>query len=139
VLTALLVATAVHLGFQLTITVVAYPALVATPDAQWRAAHAAHGRRITPLVAVVYGALVITAVGALVTAPSPAVLVAASACAVAVLSTAAVAAPTHGRLGEGRTAELVRRLRSADLVRTAAAAVAVLAAVAAAVDGPSGP
>jgi sugar phosphate isomerase/epimerase len=128
VLIALLVAAAVHLGFQLTITVVAYPALLATPDSEWRAAHAAHGRRITPLVAVVYGALVVTAVGALLTDPSPAVVVAASACAVAALSTAAVAAPTHGRLGDGRTAELVRRLTVADVVRTAAAVVAVVAA-----------
>ena len=127
-LTALLVTAAVHLGFQLTITVVAYPALLATSDADWRAAHAAHGRRITPLVAVVYAALGVTSLGALVTSPSPAVVVAASACAVAALSTAAVAAPTHGRLGEGRTPELVRRLTVADLVRTVAAAVAVVAA-----------
>lgn len=126
---ALLVATALHLGFQLTITVVAYPALLATSDAEWTAAHAAHGRRITPLVAVVYGALVVTAIGALITAPSPAVVVSASACAVAALSTAAVAAPTHGRLGDGRSAGLVRRLQAADFVRTAAAAVAVAAAV----------
>ena len=73
-LIALLVATAVHLGFQLTISVVAYPALLATPDPEWRAAHAAHGRRITPLVAVVYGALVVTAVGALLTARSASVV-----------------------------------------------------------------
>ena len=132
-LIALLVATAVHLGFQLTISVVAYPALLATPDPEWRAAHAAHGRRITPRVAVVYGALVVTAVGALLTARSASVVVAATACAVAVLSTAAVAAPTHGRLGEGRTVELVRRLKLADLVRTAAAVVAVVAATAAVV------
>lgn len=126
---ALLVATAVHLGFQLTITVVAYPALLATSDAEWTAAHAAHGRRITPLVALVYGALVLTSLGALVREPSPGVVVAAFACAVAALSTAAVAAPTHGRLGEGRSLGLVRRLQAADLVRTAAATVAVAAAV----------
>lgn len=126
---ALLVAAAVHLGFQLTITGVAYPALLATSDAEWKAAHAAHGRRITPLVALVYGALVVTAVGALITEPTRAVVVAVSACAVAVLSTAAVAAPTHGRLGEGRSPALVRRLQAADVVRTAAAAVAVVAAV----------
>lgn len=126
---ALLVATAVHLGFQLTITVVAYPALLATSDAGWTVAHAAHGRRITPLVALVYAALLVTTLGALITVPSPAVVAAALACAVAALSTAAVAAPTHGRLGDGRSATLVRRLRVADAVRTAAAAVAVAAAV----------
>ena len=136
-LIALLVAAAVHLGFQLTITVVAYPALLSTSDTDWHAAHAAHGRRITPLVAAVYGALVVTALGALVTSPSPAVVVAASACAVAVLSTAAVAAPTHGRVGKGRTVELVGRLRVADVVRTAAAALAVVAAVVAVVIGAS--
>ncbi|KGN42966.1 hypothetical protein [Knoellia aerolata] len=134
-LIALLVAAAVHLGFQLAITLVAYPALLATSDTEWPAAHAAHGRRIAPLVAVVYGALGVTVVGALLTSPSPAVVVAASACAVAVLSTAAVAAPTHGRLGEGRTGELIRRLTLADLVRTAAAAVAAVAAAVAVVRG----
>ncbi len=134
----LLVATAVHLGFQLTISVVAYPALLATADAEWTAAHAAHGRRITPLVVGVYGALVLTIPLALLTDPSPAVVIVALACAVAGLSTAAVAAPTHGKLGEGRTAELVRRLRLADLVRTVAAVVAVVAAVVAVSTGSSG-
>lgn len=129
--TALVVATAVHLGFQLTITLVAYPALLATTDTEWAAAHAAHGRRITPLVALVYGALVVTTLGALISTPSTAVIVSALACAVAALSTAVVAAPTHGRLGGGRSAALVRRLQAADVVRTAAAAVAVAAAVAA--------
>ncbi len=131
----LLVATAVHLGFQLTITVVAYPALLDTPEDEWTGAHTAHGRRIVPLVAVIYAALIITVLAALITDPSPAVIVAASGCAVAAVSTAAVAAPTHGRLGHGRTPELVRRLRVADLVRTAAAAVALTAAVLAAATG----
>ncbi len=128
-MTWLLVATSVHLGFQLTITVVAYPGLLATADAEWSAAHAAHGRRIVPLVAVIYGALILTAVAALAADPSPAVVVAALACAVAATSTAAVAAPTHGRLGHGRTDALVRRLQVADVVRTTAAAIAVVAAV----------
>ena len=134
----LLVATSVHLGFQLTITLVAYPALLDTPDAAWEAAHAAHGRRITPLVVAVYGALVITIPLALFTDPSPAVLVVALACGVAGLSTATVAAPTHGKLGEGLTTDLVRRLQVSDYVRTAAAFGAVVAAVVAVFTGSSG-
>ncbi|GAA0306527.1 hypothetical protein GCM10009528_24720 [Kineococcus aurantiacus] len=46
-----------HADFQATITLVAYPALVAAPAASWGQVHAAHSRRITPLVAVVHGAV----------------------------------------------------------------------------------
>ena len=45
---------------------------------------------------------------------------------------ALVAAPTHGRLGAGRTDALARRLTRADLVRTAAALIGLTGALTAA-------
>ncbi len=62
---ALLVATAVHAGFQLTVSRLVYPALAAVAPAAWEPTHAAHSRRITPLVGLVYGLVMVTAVGSL--------------------------------------------------------------------------
>jgi hypothetical protein len=128
-LVALVAATGLHLGFQLTITLVTYPALLDTSDESWAGAHADHGRRITPVVGVVYGSLAVAVAGALVTDRSAGTVVAAVGAATAGLATALVAAPTHGRLGTGRTPALVRRLRAADLVRTAGAALALVGAL----------
>jgi hypothetical protein len=129
--TALLAATAVHAGFQLTVTALVYPALFRAPD--WQAAHTAHRRSITPVVALVYAALVAAAVLALVDGPSgPCTVVALGGVALALGTTALVAAPLHGRLSPGRDEGLVRRLRVADLVRTVAAFAALAGAVVAA-------
>jgi len=49
-----------------------------------------------------------------------------------VLVTATAAAPTHGRLGRGRTPELVARLLVADRVRLGCAVLALAGAVVAA-------
>lgn len=126
---ALLAAAALHLGFQLTVTLVVYPALAAAPD--WPRAHAAHSRAIAPVVLVVYGALVLAGGWALGAARAdPWVLLAVAGGGVSLLATALVAAPTHGRLAGGRDDALVRRLIAADRVR---AAGAVLCGVAAAV------
>jgi hypothetical protein len=127
----LLAAGAVHAGFQLTVTVLVYPALLrAEPFA---AAHRRHSRAIAPLVLVVYGALVVTG-GLRLAAGSvgAAGWVALAGAGVAVLATALVAAPTHGRLATGRTDALARRLTRADLVRTLAALVCVAGALTAA-------
>jgi hypothetical protein len=135
--TALLVAaTAVHAGFQATVTVLVYPALVRTRDDDFPSAHDVHSRRITPLVAAVYGGLAVACGAALVAEPrTPGVRVAALGSAGAVLVTGVVAAPTHGRLGRGRTPELVSRLLVADRVRLACAVLAFGGAVRAAVAG----
>lgn len=128
---ALLVSTAVHLGFQATVTLLVYPALGRVPATSWPQEHAAHSRRITPLVAVVYGAVLVACAGALVTSTdSLGVWVAALGTAGAFLVTALVAAPTHARLGRGRTDELVTRLLGADRLRLGAALVALAGAVA---------
>jgi TRAP-type uncharacterized transport system fused permease subunit len=62
-------AAAVHLGFQLTVSFVVYPALADEPESRWRAVHDAHSRRITPVVVVVYGFLVVACGWTLVTGP----------------------------------------------------------------------
>ena len=119
---ALLAAAAVHLGFQLTVTLVVYPALALAPD--WDRAHSAHTRSITPVVVIVYGALVLaTGWALLATWIDPWTLLAAAGAGLALLSTALVAGPTHGRLADGRDPALLRRLLVADRVRTVGAVV----------------
>ncbi len=127
---ALSTASAVHLGFQATVTAVVYPALARTPPAQWPAAHRAHSRTITPVVTVVYGALLLTGGWALWSAPSVWTWVAVAATGTAMLLTALVAAPAHGRLARDRDRDRIRRLLRADRLRAAAAAVALPAALA---------
>jgi hypothetical protein len=130
---ALLAATGVHAGFQATVTVLVYPALARVRAEDWSTAHDAHSHSITPLVAVVYGAAVVSAGGALWQSPGAAgVWVAALGTAGAVLVTAGAAAPTHGRLGRGRTPQLVARLLVADRVRLGCAVLALAGAVVAA-------
>jgi hypothetical protein len=128
---ALLAATTLHLGFQLTVTVLVYPALARVPADHWSAAHDAHSRAIVPLVVLTYGALLATGLWALLTTPmSTGLLLAALGTAVTFATTALVAAPTHTRLGrEGRTDEALRRLLTADRVRSAGALVATAGAL----------
>jgi hypothetical protein len=129
--TALLAATSAHAAFSAVVTAVAYPALAATPAQQWAVVHAAHSRRITPVVAVVYGAMLASWAWALVDLPVSAGMVLAGVGTVLAWgTTAAAAAPTHARLGrEGPRPELVRRLLRADAVRTAGAVLALVGAV----------
>lgn len=122
-------AAAAHLGFQLTVTLVVYPALAATPAEAWAQAHLAHSRRIAPLVGVLYAGLLGTAAGALLTAPSPGTVVAAAATTAAIGLTATVAGPLHVRLGRGREEGRLRSLLRIDRVRTFAALVALGAAI----------
>lgn len=127
--TALLAATALHLGFQATVTAVVYPALARVPAAGWADAHRAHTRAITPLVAVVYGGLAAAGGWALLSGPGGWTLVALGAAAVAVLITAVVGAPAHQRLGDGYDPGRIARLVRADRGRVVAALVAVGAAL----------
>ena len=129
---ALLAAAAAHLGFQVTVTAVVYPALARVPVPQWPAAHGAHSRAITPVVAAVYGSLLATGAWALWSGPSPWTWATLAATAAAMLVTAFAAAPTHGRLGQGHDPRRIRFLLRADRLRTVAAAVALFAALAAA-------
>jgi hypothetical protein len=130
--TAFALAAALHAGFQVTVTVLVYPALASRSDEEWAAPHARHARAITPVVAVVYGALVGTGAALVVSGPDPAGWVALAAETAAMLVTATVAAPIHGRLGRGRDQRDLARLLVADRWRCAAAVVGLVAAVASA-------
>ncbi|MFZ2016910.1 MAG: hypothetical protein WAV00_24095 [Nocardioides sp.] len=127
--TAFALAAALHAGFQLTVTVLVYPALASRTDEEWSAAHTRHTRAITPLVGAVYGALVVTGVALVRSGPGPAAWVALLAEATAMALTATVAAPIHGRLSRRDEPALARLLR-ADRGRCAAAVVGLVAAVA---------
>lgn len=126
---ALAVAAALHAGFQLTVTAVVYPALARVDGDRWSAAHDAHGRSIAPLVGVVYLALAGAGAWAMLSEPSLWVGVSVAGALLAGLATALVAAPTHGALGRGRSAELVGRLLVADRVRSLGAVVCLVAAL----------
>lgn len=159
---ALLAATALHAGFQLTVSTVVYPALAdlarptppagtdpagpdpASPDpvspvptraeetrswSTWERAHAAHSRRIGPLVGVVYPVLALALAGRLRAGRDLPTVLAASCSAAAVGLTATVAAPLHGRLGPRPEPALVHRLLVADRGRSAFAVAALLAAL----------
>lgn len=127
----LLAASALHAGFQAVVTGVVYPALVTVPAGEWAAAHAAHSRRITAVVAPVYVAVAAACLWLLVSGPyTVPLLVAVTGNAVAALVTAFVAAPAHGRLGRQEpTPRLVRHLLVADRVRLLAAVIALAAAL----------
>ncbi|WP_194907987.1 hypothetical protein [Quadrisphaera sp. INWT6] len=131
----LLAATALHLGFQLVVTALVYPALLGAPEERWAVEHDAHRRRITPVVAAVYGLLAAACAAVLLAGPRDAwSLVSVGACTAVVAVTATTAGPAHGALAaRGRSASMVRRLRRADALRlVGAVAAAGAAAVAAA-------
>lgn len=124
----LLAATTLHLGFQVTVTVLVYPALVRASD--WAQAHPIHTRAITPLVVVVYGTLLLAGGWALLaTWFDPWVLLSVAGAATSMLATALVAGPTHGKLSGGKDPALVRTLLRADQVRALGALVSSLGAV----------
>ncbi len=129
----LLLVAGAHLGFQLTVDLVVYPALGEVGSAAWPRAHAAHSRRITPVVGLVYVPLVLVLGWAVVAEPrAVGTWVAVAGGLLAVVTTAAVAAPIHGRLssvGEDERVVLLARLGRADRVRTVGAVLCALGAV----------
>ncbi|MEK8074051.1 hypothetical protein [Rhodococcoides navarretei] len=128
---ALLAAAALHLGFQMVVTGVVYPALAEVPDDDWSRAHDAHSRRMTLVVGPVYGLLAAACLWVLVSGPiHAAVLASVGGAVVSAAATAFVAAPTHGELGRaGRNGHLMSRLRSADRVRFCGAVTCALFAL----------
>lgn len=127
---AFALAAAVHAGFQATVTLLVYPALVEVDRGAWDVAHARHTRRITSLVALLYAALVAT--GALLVVRGPEALgwAALAATAAALATTALGAAPIHGRM-RAEDDDLRRRLLLVDRVRCAFAVLGAVLAVAA--------
>ncbi len=127
--TALLLATALHLGFQLTVSLVVYPALARVPTRSWREWHSDHSTRIVPLVGIVYGSALVACVGSLLAGATPGGWVAAAATAGAFGLTAFAAVPLHGRLEPAPDRALLRRLLLVDRGRTGFALVAMTGAV----------
>jgi hypothetical protein len=129
----LLLVAGAHLGFQLTVDLVVYPALGEVGPEGWARAHAGHSRRITPVVALVYVPLVLV-LGWVAVAGTRDVgtWVALAGGLVSVGATAAVAAPIHGRLSSVDADErsvLLARLGRADRARTLGAVVCVVGAL----------
>lgn len=128
----LVLASGAHLGFQLTVTLVVYPALADVGPDRWARAHDAHSRRITPVVAVVYVGLLAAVAAALLDGPvGTGTLVAAAGAGLSMALTAFGAAPLHGRLGRGHDVGRVRRLLVVDRLRLVGAVVGAVGAVAA--------
>ncbi|GAA4119142.1 hypothetical protein GCM10022415_18840 [Knoellia locipacati] len=126
----LVLAAGAHLGFQLTVTLVVYPALADVPPDRWTAAHEAHSRRITPVVGVVYVGLLAAVAAALLREPlTTGTVVAAVAAAVSMALTAAGAAPLHGRLGRGHDPRVLHRLLLVDRLRLVGALACAAGAV----------
>ena len=91
----LLLVAGAHLGFQLTVDLVVYPALGEVADDRWTVAHERHSRRIVPVVAAVYPPLVLVLGWTVVERPGEVgTWVAVAGGLLAVVTTAAVAAPT---------------------------------------------
>ncbi|MCY4728382.1 DUF1772 domain-containing protein [Nocardioides sp. STR2] len=129
--TWLLLVAAAHLGFQLTVSLVVYPALREVDADAWPVAHERHSRRIAPLVGALYVPLVLVLAAAAVAQPDASgTWLALVGGAVSVVTTAAIAAPLHGRLGTAaERTELLRALGQADVIRTVGAAVCLMGAV----------
>lgn len=128
--TAFALAATLHAGFQVTVTVLVYPALAhlgRTRPQDWRTAHDRHSRSIVAVVGAVYVALLAAGVWLLASGPGVLDLLGLVGAWGAVAVTGAVAAPTHGRL-ERPDPALLHRLLVADRWR---AVLAVLGAVAA--------
>ena len=129
--TAFALASALHAGFQVTVTALVYPALADRPAEDWRRVHARHSRTILPIVVMTYLALGVTGAATLLAGPGVSGWVALAGATLAVGTTALAAAPAHGRLLD-HDADTVDRLLAADRWRCAAAVVGAVAAVVAA-------
>jgi len=127
---ALIAASGLHTGFQVTVTAVVYPALARTNPGEWAPTHDAHARSIVGVVGVVYALLLAANVWALLTNPNNVwVWSSAAGAALAMGTTALVAGPTHGRLDANPEPDLIRRLLAADRVRTLGALGSFVAAL----------
>ncbi len=126
---ALTIAAALHLGFQLTVTMLVYPTLIRVDSAHWSLAHYRHSRGIAPLVVLTYGLLIAAGGWALITSYDAAVLVSVCGSGLSMLTTALVAAPAHTRLAAGPQPRQLRRLVRADRVRSVGAIICLGAAL----------
>lgn len=127
-----LVAVAVLTGLGWVVHGVVYPAFALVGDAEWDAYHRAHSRAITLVVGPPWLVQGVSAAVLLATRPvsTAGVLVLVALAAATVVLTVVGAVPLHERLGRGRRAPDLTRLRRVDAVRSVAwSASTVLGAV----------
>ena len=110
-------AAAVYLGFQLTVRLVVYPQFARVPAEGFAAFEHAHRRTITPLVALLFGLLALSATGLLVTGPRAAGVVAEALLGGILAVTALGAVPQHAALSQGFAAPAYKRLLRWDTLR----------------------
>jgi hypothetical protein len=120
----LLAAAGVHVGLELVVHLVVYPALAAASSdspGSARAAHQAHMRRMSVAVAPVYALLAVAAAGLAATAPSPRSFASLGVVLATFAVTALAAVPAHEAIvrepDPAARATLHRRLARADRVR----------------------
>lgn len=133
-LVAFAVASALHAGFQLTVTVLVYPVLATRSATEWALVHARHSRSIVPIVVIVYAALAVSGAALVVAGPGTLGWLALAGAGAALALTAGAAAPLHARLTD-RDDRLVASLLTVDRVRCACAVAGSLLAVAAVASG----
>lgn len=126
--TALVIAAAFHLGFQLGVTTLVYPALGEGPRETFARRHHEHSRRIAPVVVIVYGALLISCAWSLSDGADIASLVAGCTFVVVLAITGLGAAPRHGQLGRGWSSPTWSALLRLDRARLGLGIVLLLAA-----------
>ena len=113
-------ATCALTGFIWTVQLLVYPGFRESgPTPSWPAVHAAHVRRITPLVAVPWAVQGVS-VGGLLLRPSPLVVLAGALALATVVVTALVSVPLHRRLDDGWEAAAAERLTRTNWLRTVA-------------------
>ncbi|TKV60569.1 DUF1772 domain-containing protein [Nakamurella flava] len=130
---AFLVATALYAGFQWCVQLVVYPQFAAVAPADFAAYEAAHQRRITPLVGVLFvglaGAGGWLLLGAAPATPGWLIAVALALVAAVPVLTGVGAVPQHRVLSTGWDPAAAHRLRRVDRWRTAGATGALVLAV----------
>lgn len=117
-----LVASAVHAGFQLTVTALVYPALSRVREQDWHGEHERHSRRIVPLVGIVYVFLAGSTIWLLAVDRGGWAWGGAVSAFLVAAVTAFSAAPLHGKLTD-RDPEFIRRLLIVDRSRAGLALV----------------
>jgi len=117
-----LVATAALAGLVWVVQLVVYPSFrLVGPTPAWAAVHAAHGRAISPVVAVPWAVQGLTLAALLVReGPTPLLVLTGLLALSTVLVTVAVSVPLHTRLAQGYDDDLARRLTRTNWLRTAA-------------------
>jgi hypothetical protein len=123
------IAAAAYLGFQLTVRLVVYPQFAQVPGEASARFERAHRRSITPLVAVLFGALALSVTAMLVLGPRQAGIAAAALFAGVLAVTGFGAVPQHATLSQGFDARAYRRLLRWDTVRVVLALAQVVLGV----------